>query len=142
MRIVNKDISAAGSVLPEVLRALMWLLGDEESSAHKVAVALMLQLMGREQSDAEKARAEGDKTGDKSKVPLQILKRLREKLESLNDPEAAKKRKKKKEAGGGDGEDEESARTKALCEVCSSVISPILRWTTRRGRSTSPRSTA
>ena len=115
IRVVNADAGAAASVLPELLSALIWLLGDEDSQGHRVAVAVLMKLMGKPKSEAEAVHEEATRTGDKAKVPLQVLKRLREKMDGTYD--------KKKQAA----EDDDSARTKALCEVCQSVLSPILR---------------
>ena len=100
--------------------ALIFLLGDEESAAHRVSLAILAKVMGKvaPADSVEEARKEADKTGDSAKVPLAILKRLRERLDGTHE-----KKKKAKE----DGEDEEGIRTKALCEVVTAVLSPILR---------------
>lgn len=115
IRMVNLDAGAAASRLPEILNTLIWQLGDEESQGHRVAVAVLMKLMGKGKSAEEAMRDEASRTGDKSKVPLDVLRKLREKMDGTYD--------KKKQAA----EDDESARTKALCEICQSVLSPILR---------------
>ena len=116
VRVVSADLGAAGSVLHEVLRTLIWLLGDEESAGHRVALGVLMKLMGKQEKPKENAPLGEEK--DKSQVPLEMLKKLRARLEGTD-----KEAKKKKQAE----EDEEQARVEALCGVCEMVLSPILR---------------
>ena len=115
VRVVSLDAGACASVLPEILKSLICLLGDEDSPGHRIAVAVLMKLMGMPKSEQELAHEEAERTGDKSKVPLTVMKKLRERLDGSYQ--------KKKQ----DLEDDASARERALCEVCSSVLSPILR---------------
>jgi len=116
VRIVSTDLGAAGSVLPDVLSTLIWQLGDEDSSGHRMALGVLMKLMGKQEKKKDDS-APTDPT-DKSQVPLQVLKRLKAKLDGTDSEE-----KKKKQVE----EDEEQARVEALCGVCESVLSPILR---------------
>ena len=117
IRVVGADLGAAGSVLPDVLRALIHLLGDEESAGHRVALAVLMKLMGKQEKPKDDS-APDDAEKDKSRVPLDVLKKLKAKLDGTDGEE-----KKKKQIE----EDEEAARVKTLCSVCESVLSPILR---------------
>ena len=61
-----------------------------------------------------------------AQVPLEVLRRLKAKMDGTD-----KEEKKKKQIE----EDEEAARANSLCGVCESVLSPILRSDTSSWRS-------
>merc|ERR1719453_1075474 len=75
-----------------------------------------MKLLGKQEKPKDDAPPDAEK--DAARVPLEVLKRLKARLDGTD-----KEEKKKKQIE----EDEEAARVKALCGVCESVISPILR---------------
>ena len=58
LRVVNADRTAAMPVLPKLLGALIHLLGDEESSKHKLAVAVISRVLAKTETAADKADPE------------------------------------------------------------------------------------
>ena len=63
VRIVDKDADAARTVLPQILKTLIFLLGDEESVGHRVALGVLAQLMGTP-SEELKSKRPGDPEKD------------------------------------------------------------------------------
>ena len=118
VRVVAADLGAVGSVLPDVFKDIIWLLGDEESPSHRVALGVLMKLMGKQEKPKDGEEAKPGEKKDKAQVPLEVLRRLKAKMDGTD-----KEEKKKKQIE----EDEEAARVKFLCGICESVLSPILR---------------
>ena len=53
----NQDVAACRAVLPSLISALSWQLGDEESAAHRVALATMHKLLQPEGGDDKNAES-------------------------------------------------------------------------------------
>ena len=58
VRVVAADLARVGSVLPDVFKDIIWLLGDEESPSHRVALGVLMKLMGKQEKpkDGEEAK--------------------------------------------------------------------------------------
>ena len=72
IRVVDKDKEAASAVLPQVFKELIWLLGDEESQQHKMALGVLSVLMAKI-GGSKDGKEEGENTPALSKVCESVL---------------------------------------------------------------------
>ena len=76
VRVVADDEAGASTVLPEILRTVIWLLGDEESAGHRVAVGVLTKLFAR-QGEVDKKGKPVDDEGTNTKALCNVCEKVR-----------------------------------------------------------------